>query len=180
MNAENQQGLAATLDVEASIILARGVRVMLDSDLAALYGVETGALVRAVHRNVERFPADFMFQLTTEEYVALRSQICISKPGRGGRRYLPYAFTEHGVAMLSSALRSERVVKVNIEIVRAFVRLRHLRHLLGETADLTRQLDELERRYDRQFKVVFDAIRQLMTPHARSKRELGFRPTGER
>jgi ORF6N domain len=143
---------------------------MLDADLAELYGVETRVLLQAVGRNQKRFPKDFMFQLSKEEYELLRSQIVISKKGRGGRRYLPYAFTEQGVAMLSSVLRSERAVQVNIEIMRAFVRLREL---VATHKDLARKLEALEKRYDAQFKVVFDAMRQLMTPPEPKKRKIG-------
>jgi hypothetical protein len=145
---------------------------MLDQDLAALYEVETKALVQAVQRNIRRFPPDFMFQLSFEEFTALRSQIVTSK-GRGGRRTAPYAFTEHGVAMLSSVLRSERAVEINIEIIRAFVKLRQL---VASNAELTGRLNRLEQKYDSQFKVVFDAIRQLMseaTP-VPPKRRIGF------
>jgi hypothetical protein len=163
-----------------------GHRIMLDADLAVLYGVETKALNRAVKRNLERFPADFMFQLTAEEVEtlryhlgtsedhpvgALKSQFGTSK-GRGGRRYLPYAFTEQGVAMLSTVLRSPRAVSVNIEIMRAFVRLREV---LASHTDLARKLAQLEAKYDKQFKVVFDAIRQLMAPPKASARKIGFR-----
>ena len=145
---------------------------MLDQDLAVLYEVETKALVQAVQRNIGRFPPDFMFQLSFQEFTALRSQIVTSK-GRGGRRTAPYAFTEHGVAMLSSVLRSERAVEINIEIIRAFVKLRQL---VASNAELTGRLNRLEQNYDSQFKVVFDAIRQLMSdatpvPH---KRRIGF------
>jgi len=157
--------------VERRILLLRGERVMLDADLAALYGVPTKALVQAVKRNHERFPADFMFALTREEDIGLRSQIVTSKPGRGGRRTLPYAFTEQGVAMLSSVLRSRRAVAVNVEIMRAFVRLRAM---LAGHADLARKLDALEKKYDAQFRVVFDAIRELMTPAGKPKRPIGF------
>ena len=156
--------------IEHSILLIRGQKVMLDSSLATLYGVEVRALVQAVQRNRERFPDDFMFQLTGEEFDHLRSQTVISG-GRGGRRYPPYAFTEQGVAMLSSVLRSKRAVQVNIEIMRAFVRLREM---LATNRDLARRLDELEERYDAQFKLVFDAMRQLMAPPAPSTRRLGF------
>src|SRR5487761_1278587 len=156
--------------IEHSILLIRGQKVMLDSSLATLYGVEVRALVQAVQRNRERFPDDFMFQLTGEEFDHLRSQTVISG-GRGGRRYPPYAFTEQGVAMLSSVLRSKRAVQVNIEIMRAFVRLRQM---LASHADLARKLDALEKKYDAQFKVVFDAIRQLMTPPEPKRREIGF------
>jgi hypothetical protein len=148
--------------------------VLLDADLAILYNVSTRELVQATKRNASRFPFDFMFQLTPEEYAALRSQTVISnsRVARGGRRYCPYAFTEHGVAMLSSVLRSQRAVQVNIEIMRAFVRLRRI---LAAHADLAARLDELEERYDARFKTVFDAIRSLMTPVSRTRRRIGFR-----
>ena len=144
---------------------------MLDTDLAQLYGVPTKALVRAVKRNAERFPADFMFQLDSKDSVDLRRQTGTSSSW-GGRRYSPYAFTEQGVAMLSSVLRSSQAVSVNVEIMRAFVRLRTV---LGEHRDLARRLDKLEAKYDLQFKVVFDAIRALMTPPAKPARRIGFR-----
>ncbi len=134
---------------------------MLDADLAILYRVPTKRLNEAVRRNRSRFPADFMFPLTPDEHSALRSQIATSNATRGGRRYLPYAFTEQGVAMLSSVLRSTRAIAVNVEIMRAFVRLRRLH---GEYAELARRLDELEAKYDARFKAVFDAIRELMRP----------------
>jgi hypothetical protein len=150
----------------------------MDRDLADLYGVETKVLNQAVRRNADRFPADFMFQLTAEEAENLRFQIGTSNsgaaagPGHGGRRYLPYAFTEEGVAMLSSVLNSKRAVMVNIEIMRAFVRLRRL---LSSNAELAKKLDALERKYDAQFKVVFDAIRELMAPPAKPEnRPIGF------
>jgi ORF6N domain len=161
--------------IERSILLIRGHKVMLDADLAELYGVETRALLQAVSRNQKRFPEDFMFQMSKEEYELLRSQIVISKKGRGGRRYLPYVFTEQGVAMLSSVLRSERAVQVNIEIMRAFVRLREL---VATHKDLARKLETLEKRYDAQFKIVFDAIRELMAPPTPKKRKIGV--SGER
>ncbi len=142
---------------------------MLDSDLANLYGVETKRINERVKRNLERFPDDFIFQLTIAEYTDLRSQIATSS--WGGRRSLPYAFTEQGVAMLSSVLNSKRAVQVNIEIMRTFVRLRQL---LLSNKDLSRQLDELEKKYDRQFKIVFDAIRQLMAPEIKPKHRIGF------
>jgi hypothetical protein len=159
--------------VETKILLLRGERVILDADLAALYGVETKLLTRAVRRNLDRFPPDFMFQLTAEEHAALRIQFGTSNARRGGRRYRPYAFTEQGVAMLSSVLNSKRAVAVNIEIMRAFVRLRAM---LAGHADLARKLATLERKYDVQFKVVFDAIRELMAPPAKTRRPIGFRP----
>lgn len=147
---------------------------MLDKDLAELYGVPTKALVQAVKRNHQRFPFDFVFQLTDQEVTRLRSQIVTSnasRSGRGGRRTFPYAFTEQGVAMLSSVLRSERAIGVNVEIMRTFVRLRGLAE---RNEDLARRLDDLESRYDRQFKVVFDAIRELMAPPPGPKRKIGF------
>jgi hypothetical protein len=160
--------------VEAAIVLLRGHRVMLDSDLAALYGVETKALNQAVSRNLERFPDDFVFRLTREEAGVLRAQSAISAGGWGRhRKYLPYAFTEQGVAMLSSVLRSPRAAQVNIEIMRAFVRLRQM---LQGNAELARKLRELEAKYDAKFRVVFDAIRELMTPPAAPRRRIGFKP----
>ena len=159
--------------IEKCILLIRGEKVMLDSDLAELYEVETRVLNQAVKRNLDRFPEDFMLQLTADEAEGLRSQFVTLKTGRGQhRKYLPYAFTEQGVAMLSSVLRSERAVNVNVEIMRTFVRLRRM---LAEHADLSRQLAALERKYDEQFKVVFDAIRQLMAPlPGKPKRKIGF------
>jgi hypothetical protein len=167
-----RQSLAlAPARVDRKILLLRGERVILDEELAALYGVETKFLTRAVRRNAERFPADFMFQLTAEEHAALRIQFGTSKAGRGGRRYRPYAFTEEGVAMLSSVLRSKRAVAVNVEIMRAFVRLRAM---LAGHEDLARKLAALERKYDSQFRVVFDAIRDLMAPPGKPRRPIGF------
>lgn len=161
--------------IARAIFQIRGHRVMLDEDLAALYEVEVKALNQAVKRNLARFPEDFMFQLTREEAAALRSQTVTLKAGRGEyRKYLPYAFTEQGVAMLSSVLRSDRAVHVNIEIMRAFVRLRQM---LASNAELARKLTALEKKYDAQFKVVFDAIRELMAPpDPRKKRSIGFAP----
>jgi hypothetical protein len=159
--------------IEQAILLVRGEKVMLDADLARLYGVPTKVLLQAVRRNGARFPEDFMFQLTAEESANLRSQIVTSRSGHGGRRYASYAFTEHGVAMLSSVLRSGRAIQVSIAIVRAFVRLRRL---LASHAALARKLEALEKRYDAQLKVVFDAIRELMGPPARPSRRIGFEP----
>jgi hypothetical protein len=178
--------------ITRQILLLRGQRVLLSPDLASLYGVENRALIQAVKRNRERFPEDFMFVLTSDEAAFLKSQSVISTPvteaeatilksqtvisssGWGGRRHTPYAFTEQGVAMLSSVLRSPRAVAVNVEIMRAFVRLRQL---LSTHADLARKLTELERTYDAKFRVVFDAIRQLMEPveEAGSRPAIGFR-----
>ena len=182
--------------ITQSILLLRGQKIILDTVLADLYGVETRVLTQAVKRNLNRFPEDFMFQLTAEEAERLRSQIVtlknrreeqqtveeterlrsqfVTSNQRGGRRYLPYAFTEQGVAMLSSVLRSDRAVRVNIEIMRAFVRLRQM---LEGHKELARKLENLEKKYDVQFKVVFDAIRQLMEPPASKKnRSIGFAP----
>jgi phage regulator Rha-like protein len=145
---------------------------MLDIDLAELYEVETRALIQAVKRNTDRFPDDFMFQLNNQEVISLRSQSVISKSGRGGRRYLPYVFTEQGVAMLSTVLKSDRAIKVNIAIMRAFVKLREL---IASHKDLVKRLDELEKKYDAQFKVVFEAIRQLMAPPEKKKQKIGFK-----
>ena len=156
--------------IERRIFMLRGHKVMLSTDLADLYEVEPRALVQAVKRNIERFPDDFMFQLTAREFENLKSQIVTSSWG-GLRRAAPYAFTEQGVAMLSSVLRSRRAVMVNVEIMRTFVRLRQM---LVAHADLARKLAVLEKKYDAQFKIVFDAIRELMTPPAGKKRPIGF------
>ena len=164
--------IVSTERIESQIFLIRGQKVMLDKDLADLYEVEAKVLNQAVKRSLDRFPGDFMFQLTAEEVARLRSQIVTLKTGRGQhRKYLPYAFTEQGVAMLSSVLRSKRAVMVNVEIMRAFVRLRQM---LGAHADLARKLAALERKYDSQFKAVFDAIRELMTSPPAKKRSIGF------
>lgn len=146
--------------IERKILVLRGQKVMMDVDLAELYEVETGALNRAVKRNLSRFPDDFMFQLSKEETDLLSRQFGISRWG-GRRRSTPYAFTEQGVAMLSSVLHSPRAVQVNIEIMRAFV---HLREVLSGHRDLARRLEELEEKYDEQFAIVFEAIRELMSP----------------
>lgn len=156
--------------IENKVLLLRGERVMLDSDLAELYGVETKMLVRAVKRNAARFPASFMFQLNPDEFERLRYQIGTSK-GRGGRRYAPYAFTEHGVAMLSSVLNSEQAIQVNIAIIETFVKIRRM---LTEHAELSRKLAALERKYDAQFRTVFDAIRELMAGPEKPRRRIGF------
>ena len=169
---EKSEVIVATDRIAAAIQIIRGQRVMLDRDLAELYGVATKVLIQAVKRNADRFPGGFMFQLTEQEFNNLRSQIVTSS--WGGRRYPPFAFTEQGVAMLSSVLRSERAIHVNIEIMRAFVRLRQL---LASNAELARKLAALEKKYDTQFKVVFDAIRELMTPPGpKKKRPIGFAP----
>lgn len=164
--------------IEQAILLIRGDKVMLDRDLAVLYGVETRVLLQAVRRNRDRFPADFMFQLTKNELAQWRSHFVMSNPSsRMGLRRRPYVFTEQGVAMLSSVLKSTSAVAVNIEIVRTFVRLRRL---LASHAHLARKLDELEKKYDARFRVVFDAIRQLMAPPEPTNRgEMGFRSPSE-
>jgi len=168
----NKINLVSVERIEKAIYLIRGEKVMLDRDLALLYEAETKVLNRAVKRNLQRFPSDFMFQLTPDEADSLRCQIGTSNKGRGGRRYLPYVFTEQGVAMLSTVLNSERAILVNIGIMRAFVKLRQL---LASNAELSRRLDELESKYDKQFRVVFDAIRQLMATPVRGRKEIGFR-----
>jgi hypothetical protein len=170
MEMSKDKSLIPVERIERSILLIRGHKVMLSTDLAELYQVEARVLVQAVKRNIARFPQDFMFQLTEEEFSNLKSQIVISSWG-GLRRAAPYAFTEQGVAMLSSVLRSKRAIQANIEIMRTFVRLRRI---LASHADLARKLDSLERKYDAQFKVVFDAIRELMKPPESKKRPIGF------
>lgn len=186
--------LIPTARIERRILLLRGEKVMLDSDLAELYGVETKVLNQAVKRNLERFPADFMFQLSAEEArLVMRSQIVTSSGANigissetnenmrsqivtssGSRRRIshrPYAFTEQGVAMLSSVLRSEQAIQVNLAIMRTFVQLRQI---LATHADLARKLELLESKYDKQFRVVFDAIRALMSEDKVPRREIGF------
>ena len=160
-------------EIKPSIQVIRHQRVMISSDLAQLYGVIPKVLMQAVKRNLERFPEDFMFQLTLVEWQSLKSQIVTSNETsqRGGARTAPHAFTEQGVAMLSSVLNSSRAIQVNIEIMRTFVKLRQL---VTEHKDLTHRLDALEDRYDDQFKVVFDAIRSLMETPKPEKRPIGF------
>jgi len=161
--------------IEESILRLRGQKVLLDSTLAGLYGVETRTLVQAVQRNRERFPADFMFQITNQEVAILRSQIVISS--WGGRRYLPFAFTEQGVAMLSSVLNSPQAIRVNIEIMRAFVRLREM---ISTNKELSRKLDELERKaatHDKAIAGLITAIRELASPVSPApRRRIGFLP----
>jgi phage regulator Rha-like protein len=158
--------------IERSILLIRGEKVMLDSDLAEIYGVETKALNQAVKRNADRFPEDFMFRLTVEEVAELnRSQFVTGSQKHRDPRFPPYAFTEHGALMLANVLNSERAAQTSVMVVRAFVRLRQL---LASNAELARKLDAMEKKYDAQFKVVFDAIRALMSPAAKPKREIGF------
>ena len=171
-----QVALISSDTLTGSILVIRGPKDMLDADLAALYGVETKALNQAVRRNIERFPDDFMFQLTSDEMENLRSQT-VTSSSWGGRRTRPYAFTEQGVAMLSSVLKSPHAIQVNIEIMRAFVRLRQM---VTSNADLARKLNALERKYDGQFKIVFAAIRELTEPTPKKKgRPIGFRSDEE-
>lgn len=185
----DQKLIASVEQIESRIFLIRGQKVMLDQDLAELYGVETKRFNEQVRRNSERFPEDFMFQLTAEEFAnlksqfvtsSLRSQIATSNnpagtpARRGGRRHLPYAFTEHGAIMAASILNSPRAVETSVQVVRAFVRLRQM---LSTNAELSRKLAALEKKYDIQFKAVFEAIRELMTPvEPKKKRPIGFAP----
>ena len=168
----NKTDLIPAASIEKKIMLLRGQKVMLASDLAAMYGVTTFNLNKAVKRNLDRFPDDFMFQLTRQEVANLTFQNGISNTDHGGHRYSPYAFTEQGVAMLSSVLRSQRAVKVNIEIMRAFVRIRQW---LASNVELAHKLAELEKKYDVQFKAVFDAIRELMRPPEATRKRIGFK-----
>jgi len=168
---------AVITPIEDLIMEIRGTRVLLDADLAKLYGVTTGALVQAVKRNLERFPEDFMFKLTTEEHVVLKSQFVISKTDRrGGRRTPPYAFTEQGVAMLSSVLRSPLAAQVNVSIMRAFVRLR--RFALSHD-ELARRLDTLEKTFDQKFSIVFEAIQAMLEGERTDMRRIGFELDGD-
>ena len=159
-------------NVARLVFFVRGERVMLDADLARLYGVTTGNLNKAVKRNQSRFPGDFMFQLSGKETESLIFQSGRSK-GRGGRRHRPYAFTEQGVAMLSSVLNSERAAQVNIAIMRTFVQLRRL---MDSNADLARKIESLEKKYDEKFAAVFAAIKQLIAPTEPAKKRIGFHP----
>jgi ORF6N domain len=159
-------------NVAQLVFFVRGEKVMLDADLARLYGVTTGNLNKAVKRNQGRFPGDFMFQLTDKETEGLIFQSGRSK-GRGGRRHRPYAFTEQGVAMLSTVLNSERAVQVNIAIMRTFVQLRRL---MDSNADLARKIESLEKKYDEKFATVFAAIKQLIAPPTPAKKRIGFHP----
>ena len=160
--------------IEDKILIIRGKKVMLDTDLAKLYDVSVRILNQAVKRNSDRFPEDFMFQLSDEEVACLRSQIVISNKSRGGRRYLPYVFTEQGVAMLSSILNSRRAVLVNIEIMRTFVKLREM---IISHKDLQIKIEEMEKKYDEKFQVVFRALRNLLNSpfKEKSKRQIGFK-----
>jgi len=168
-----KKSLIPAENIEELIFMIRGHRVLVDAYLADLYGVETRSLIQAVKRNLQRFPPDFMFQVTQKEYEALRSQIVISK-GKGGRRYLPYVFTEQGVAMLSSVLRSERAIQVNIAIMRVFVRLREMLAVHRELAVKLEQLEGRIEAHDEQIQAVFEAIRQLMRSPDTERKKIGF------
>jgi hypothetical protein len=157
--------------IQQYIYMIRKQKVMLDKDLAALYGVPTKRLNEQVQRNIDRFPSDFMFQLSDEETKVLRSQIATSKKGRGGRRYNPFAFTEQGVAMLSSVLRSKRAVQVNIAIMRTFVKLRRI---LENNALLRRKIESMERKYDEQFQQVFAVLKYMIAEETKPKQPFGF------
>lgn len=170
--------------IEDTILLIRGQKVILDQDLARLYGVATKVLNQAVKRNLDRFPEDFMFQLTKAEtkdlprFKRLRSQIVTLKQSRGTHiKYQPYAFTEHGILMLSSVLKSKLAVQINIQIMRTFVRLRRM---FSSNEKLAERLDELEAQYDAKFKMVFSAVRQLMNPLPVERKPIGFRPTARK
>jgi phage regulator Rha-like protein len=174
-----RRALVPVEDISRAILVLRGHKVLLDTELAALYGVETRVLLQAVRRNRERFPEDFMIQLTASEWAALRSQFVTLKGGRGQhRKYLPYAFTEQGVAMLSSVLSSDRAIAVNIQIMRAFVRMREM---LISSKELAQKLDQLEARiekrlatHDEAIAAILSAIRELMNPPAPKRRSIGF------
>ena len=158
--------------LERKIYLIRGFKVMIDNDLAELYGVTTKRLNEQVRRNINRFPKDFMFQLSPNEFESLRSHFATLKHGRGQhRKYMPYAFTEHGALMAASVLDTPRAVEVSLYVVRAFVKLREM---IASHKDLARKLDELEKKYDGQFQIVFEAIRQLMAIEEKPKRKIGF------
>jgi hypothetical protein len=158
-------------DVENNILSIRGERVILDSALARLYGVATERLNQQVRRNAVRFPPDFMFELTREEHESLILQFARSKRGRGGRRKLPLVFTEYGAIMAANVLNSQQAVRASVEVVRAFV---SLRQIITSNAELARKLDQLEKKYDRQFKVVFDALRELMARPTSKRKQIGF------
>jgi len=157
--------------IASKIYLIRGIKVILDRDLAELYGVETKVLKQAVRRNIDRFPADFMFEMTETEFEDWRSQFVTSNSDRMGLRYKPMAFTEQGVAMLSSVLKSKRAIEVNIAIMRAFVKLREM---MTTHSDLKRKIESMEKKYDEQFQIVFEAIKQLLTEEDKPNKKIGF------
>ncbi len=170
-NMAKKKSLIPAERIEKSILLIRGQKVMLDRDLAELYAVKTKVLKQAVRRNITRFPEDFMFELTKEEFENWRSQFVTSNRDKMGLRYRPMVFTEQGVAMLSSVLNSERAIQVNIQIMRAFTRLRQM---LSTHKELRKKIESMEKKYDRQFQVVFEAIKQLMEEAEKPKRSIGF------
>ena len=179
-----ETGLVTPESVERAIIVLRGRRVILDSELAALYGVTVSVFNQAVKRNMERFPADFAFQLTREEYESLRSQIVILKAGRGAhRKYLPYVFTEHGAVMAASVLNSPKAVEMSVEVVRAFVRLRQIlaanRQLAARVDDLERKMNQSNAAHSKNIGTLFDAVRSLMTAPEKPKRQIGFQTKGK-
>jgi phage regulator Rha-like protein len=167
-----QTALVPVEKIEQAVLRIRGYNVMLDQDLATIYGVTTKRLNQQVKRNRRRFPEDFVFQLTAAEVQFLRLQIATSNRGRGGRRTPPYAFTEHGAVMLASVLNTPIAVQASIQVVRAFIRLRQI---LATHKELARRLDDMEKKYDEKFRVVFEAIRQLMAPPAPKRPQIGFR-----
>jgi hypothetical protein len=173
-NGKTEQRAITPAEIEQAIHVMRGQRVMLDSELAKMYGVSTTRLNEQVSRNADRFPEDFAFQLTQQEFTVLMSQNAISKPGRGGRRKLPRVFTEHGVAMLSSVLRSPTAVKVNIEIMRTFVRLRRLMATPGELVEQLTKLAETVQLHDDQIKVITQVLQQMLEKPEPPKRRIGF------
>ena len=178
-----ETGLVTPESVERAIIVLRGRRVILDSELATLYGVTVSVFNQAVKRNMERFPADFAFQLTREEYESLRSQIVILKAGRGAhRKYLPYVFTEHGAVMAASILNSPKAVEMSVEVVRAFIRLRQIlasnRHLAARVDDLERKMSQSNATHSKNIVSLFDAVRSLMAAPEKPKRQIGFQTKG--
>jgi hypothetical protein len=163
--------LLPTEAIAGKIFFIRGQKVMIDRDLAELYGVETRTLKQAVRRNTDRFPSDFMFELTKEEFNDWRSQFVTSKSDKMGLRYPPMAFAEQGVAMLSSVLKSDRAIQVNIQIMRTFTRLRKM---LSTHEELKQKIEDLEKRYDENFQIVFEAIKQLFTEEEKPKPKIGY------
>ncbi|MGD1044419.1 MAG: ORF6N domain-containing protein [Bacteroidota bacterium] len=162
-------------NIEKRIFLLRGYKVLLDSDISSLYGVPTKVLMQSVKRNIQRFPSEFMFQLSDREYLSLRSQIVTSKNSRGGRRYLPFVFTEHGVAMLATVLRSERAVQMSIQIIKAFVRLRQFLSSHKDLAEKLKLLEERMNKHDHEIQTIIETIRQMLAPPLKPKRVIGFR-----
>jgi hypothetical protein len=176
MQTPSKTAIVPSALISQKIFFVRGTRVMLDADLARLYGVATKNLNKAVKRNASRFPSDFMFQLSSNVMRDLRFQIGTSKREQGGRRYSPYAFTEQGIAMLSSVLRSSRAVQVNVAIMRTFVRLREM---LATHEELRRKIDAMEKRYDARFQAVFETIRQMLATPLPAKKPIGFHTSPE-